>query len=96
MKTTTLSKPSLLHRLLITAVLLELVQAIVLIAAILLGLAPAISFGADKAQVRFDGKDLAGWRAPTGTWSVAKGDTASVSERAKRTGTVWSSISTLL
>jgi hypothetical protein len=72
MKTTTLSKPSLLHRLLIAAVLLELVPAIVLIAAILLGLAPAISFGADKAQVLFDGKDLTGWRKPTGTWSVVK------------------------
>jgi hypothetical protein len=72
MKTTTLSKPSLLHQLLIAAVLLELVPAIVLVPAILLGLAPAFSFGAEKTQVLFDGKDLAGWRTPTGTWSVSK------------------------
>jgi hypothetical protein len=58
MKTTTLSKPSLLHQLLIAAVLLDLVPAIVLIAAILLGLAPAFSYGADKTQKPFDGKGL--------------------------------------
>ena len=41
-------------------------------AALLLGLAPASGSAADKTQVLFDGKDLAGWRQPTGTWSVAK------------------------
>jgi len=43
-----------------------------LLVAILLGLAPAGGFGAEKTQVLFDGKDLAGWRTPTGTWSVVK------------------------
>jgi hypothetical protein len=44
-----------------------------LIIAALLALAPACSFGAEKTLQLFDGKDLAGWRAPTGTWTVAKG-----------------------
>ena len=43
-----------------------------LLAAILLGLAPASGTAADKTQVLFNGKDLAGWRQPTGTWSAAK------------------------
>src|ERR1017187_7908279 len=41
--------------------------------AAVLALAPAFSFGADKSYQLFDGNDLAGWRAPTGTWTVAKG-----------------------
>ena len=41
--------------------------------AAVLALAPAFSFGADKSNQLFDGNDLAGWRAPTGTWTVAKG-----------------------
>ena len=44
-----------------------------LIVAAVLALAPAFSFGADKTHQLFDGKDLAGWRTPTGTWTVAKG-----------------------
>jgi len=38
-----------------------------------LALATAPIFGADRADRLFNGKDLAGWRAPTGTWTVAKG-----------------------
>ncbi len=44
-----------------------------LIAAVLLGLVTATSLAAGKKQILFDGKDLAGWRQPTGTWTVAKG-----------------------
>ena len=44
-----------------------------LIVAAVLALAPAFSFGADSTHQLFDGKDLACWRAPTGTWTVAKG-----------------------
>src|ERR1019366_8872512 len=44
-----------------------------LIIAAVLALAPAFSFAADKTHQLFDGKDLAGWRAPTGTWTVVKG-----------------------
>lgn len=58
MRTTTRTKPLLFRQLLIVAVLL--------------GLAPAFTLAADKPQVLFDGKDLAGWRKPTGTWTVAK------------------------
>jgi 3-keto-disaccharide hydrolase len=43
-----------------------------LTAALLLGLAPLACAAAGKGQVLFDGKDLEGWRKPTGTWSVAK------------------------
>jgi hypothetical protein len=43
-----------------------------LLAVVLLGLAKTPSPAADEAQVLFNGKDLTGWRAPTGTWSVAK------------------------
>ena len=32
-------------------------------------LSPAAGFAAGKTQVLFDGKDLAGWRKPTGTWT---------------------------
>ena len=59
MRTPTHIKPCL-HRLL-------------LIVAAVLALAPAFSFGADKTHQLFNGKDLAGWRAPTGTWTVVKG-----------------------
>jgi hypothetical protein len=38
----------------------------------LLALAPAIAFSAEKTHQIFDGKDFAGWRKPTGTWSVAR------------------------
>jgi len=44
-----------------------------LILAAMLALAPGLCLGADKTVRLFDGKDLAGWRAPTGTWTVAKG-----------------------
>ena len=44
-----------------------------LIVAAVLALAAAFSFAADMTHQLFDGKDLAGWRTPTGTWSVAKG-----------------------
>jgi hypothetical protein len=44
-----------------------------LIIAVLLALVPAVSPGAGKTQVLFDGKDLAGWRQPTGDWMIAKG-----------------------
>ena len=44
----------------------------ILIAAVVLGLAPASSSGAGKTQALFDGKDLGGWRKPTGDWVVAK------------------------
>ena len=58
MRTITLSQPTLRHQLLIVAALLAL--------------ASAFTFGADRTQRLFDGKDLAGWRTPTGTWSVVK------------------------
>ena len=58
MRTTTRTKPLLFRQLLIVAVLL--------------GLAPVFGFAAEKPQVLFGGKDLAGWRKPTGTWTVAK------------------------
>ena len=58
LNTTTASKTSLRCQLLLVA--------------ILLGLAPASSSAADKTQVLFNGKDLAGWRQPTGTWSAVK------------------------
>jgi len=57
-RTITLAKPTLFHQYLVIAVLLAL--------------APTFSFGADKTQKLFDGKDFAGWRQPTGTWSVVK------------------------
>ena len=44
----------------------------ILIAAILLGLAQAWSSVAGENQSLFDGKDLAGWRKPTGIWMVSK------------------------
>jgi hypothetical protein len=44
----------------------------ILIAALLLGLAHASSSAAGENQPLSDGKDLAGWRKPTGTWMVAK------------------------
>jgi hypothetical protein len=37
-----------------------------------MGWAQASSLGAAKPVVLFDGKDLAGWRAPTGDWMAAK------------------------
>ena len=43
-----------------------------LIIAFMLGLAPLASLAAGKGQVLFDGKNLDGWRKPTGTWTVAK------------------------
>ena len=58
MKTTTRSTPVVFRQL--------------LFAAILLGLAQASGLAAERTQVLFDGKDLAGWRKPTGTWTVAK------------------------
>ena len=54
-----------------------------LIIAVLLTLAPASSFGADQAQKLFDGKDFAGWRKPTGTWTVAKDVSADPADPAK-------------
>ena len=69
MKTATCTKPTLYRQLLIIAVLL--------------GLAPAFSFGADNAQKLFDGKDLAGWRKPTGTWAAAKGVSLDPADPAK-------------
>ena len=44
----------------------------ILFAAIVLGLTQASSPAAGKTQSLFDGKDLAGWRKPTGTWMVVK------------------------
>ena len=44
----------------------------ILLAGILCGWAPTEASAAGKTHVLFDGKDLAGWKAPTGTWSVAK------------------------
>jgi hypothetical protein len=44
-----------------------------LLAAVLLGLVPVSSRAAEGAVVLFNGKDLTGWRKPTGTWTVAKG-----------------------
>ena len=44
-----------------------------LIAAAFLGLAEASTVTVDGAQMLFNGKDLAGWRKPTGTWTVVKG-----------------------
>jgi len=46
-----------------------------LLAAALFGLTQTSSPAADKAQVLFNGKDLGGWRKPTGTWSVVRGVT---------------------
>jgi hypothetical protein len=69
MRTATCIKPSRYHQLLSLA--------------LLLGLAPAFGFGADKPQVLFDGKDLAGWRKPTGTWTVAKGVSLDPADPAK-------------
>jgi hypothetical protein len=58
MRTITLSQPTLRRQLLIVAAVLAL--------------ASAFTFGADRTQRLFDGKDLAGWRTPTGTWRVVK------------------------
>jgi len=58
MRIITLSQPTLHRQLLIVAAVLAL--------------ASAFTFGADRTQRLFDGKDLAGWRTPTGTWSVVK------------------------
>jgi len=58
MKTYPPGKPFSLHKLLLPAVFL--------------GLAQFASFASDKPRNMFDGKDLAGWRKPAGTWSVAK------------------------
>jgi hypothetical protein len=44
----------------------------ILLAAVLLGLVAVPAPAADKSQKLFNGKDLTGWRQPTGTWSVAK------------------------
>ncbi len=41
--------------------------------AALLCLSQIGSFAAEKSEVRFDAKDLNGWRQPTGTWMVAQG-----------------------
>jgi hypothetical protein len=54
-----------------------------LIVAVLLGLAPTFGFGAEKTQRLFDGKDLAGWRTPSGTWTVAKGVSLDPADPAK-------------
>jgi hypothetical protein len=43
-----------------------------LLAAVLLGLGQTSSHAAEKRLVLFNGKDLTGWRKPTGTWSVVK------------------------
>ncbi len=43
------------------------------LAAALSGLLQLSSFGAGKTQVLFNGKDLTGWRRPTGEWMVAAG-----------------------
>jgi hypothetical protein len=43
-----------------------------LMAGILLGLAPLVSLGADKGQLLLNGKDFSGWRKATGSWAVAK------------------------
>ncbi len=42
------------------------------LAATVFCLSQFISFAADKAETLFDGKDLNGWRKPTGTWVVAR------------------------
>jgi len=44
-----------------------------LIIAAVAALAPACCLAADQTHQLFNDKDLAGWRAPTGTWSVVKG-----------------------
>ena len=44
-----------------------------LIAAAFLGLVEASTVTVDGAQMLFNGKDLTGWRKPTGTWTVVKG-----------------------
>ncbi len=59
MRTSSRTKPSLRRQLVAVAAVLVLV--------------PVCCFGAEKAHQLFDGKDLAGWRTPTGTWTVAKG-----------------------
>jgi hypothetical protein len=43
-----------------------------LLTAALVGLGPS-SFSAEKAQLLFNGRDLTGWRKPTGNWTVAAG-----------------------
>jgi hypothetical protein len=43
-----------------------------LMGAVALSMVPASAAGAEGALVIFNGKDLAGWRKPTGTWSVVK------------------------
>jgi hypothetical protein len=43
-----------------------------LLAAALLGLIQASGPTAEGAEMLFNGKDLTGWRKPTGTWTVAK------------------------
>ena len=58
MKTTSRTTPTRLHQL--------------VMAAILLSLAPVSGPAAGKSQVLFDGKDLAAWRKPTGEWLVAQ------------------------
>ncbi len=58
MTTSTRNSPLLLPRFLISVVLLSL--------------APLAALAAGKTQVLFDGKDLAGWRKPTGDWVIAK------------------------
>jgi hypothetical protein len=45
---------------------------LILTATVFLALAQAWSSAAGESQSLFDGKDLAGWRKPTGTWMVAK------------------------
>jgi hypothetical protein len=47
--------------------------ACLLLAAFVLGVGPASTRAADGAVVLFNGKDLTGWRKPTGTWTVVKG-----------------------
>jgi hypothetical protein len=50
-----------------TALLLKL-----LLAVLLSGLAQASGQAAERTRVLFNGKDLSGWRQPTGDWMVAK------------------------
>jgi hypothetical protein len=69
MKACMLRNRSLLHQLLIPALLLSL--------------APLPTFAAGKGQVLFDGKDFAGWRKPTGTWSAVKAVTLDPAAPAK-------------
>jgi hypothetical protein len=61
MSTTIFKNPALFRRLLLAVILFGLVQT--------------SSPAAGKKQALFNGKDLTGWRQPTGTWWAAKGVT---------------------